>query len=90
MKRNSMLPRHTIASDIDASPMMRRALQVRRGSMVEVAEMQVTSNRFRFIPMEAKPAFIVVDKVTGKESEVSIFAYAQLRRILGELFPEDE
>lgn len=77
--RHGMVPRRTAEEDVNEL----------KGVMLGVAEDIETSGRFRFDTSNA-PTIIVEDLETGRKSSLGLFAYGELRKVLAELFPEED
>jgi hypothetical protein len=55
-------------------------------SIVTAAEVTPLTDRFGVVEHATRPAMIVVDRMTGKATTVSLYAYGAVREALTELF----
>lgn len=84
-----MNKKHHISSDFNKNPELKNDLGEVRGSIVENANKVPIPERFQVTPDESLPKMWIKDTTTGNEVAVGIFAYAEVRRVLNALFPEE-
>jgi hypothetical protein len=80
------MKKHNIKSDERLNSELQNEAGILRGMIVESAEKNDSSKRFTYIKNENNPSMIIVDNETGKKSEVSLYAYSDVRKVLNELF----
>lgn len=71
----------------DLSPAMQAEVMGVRGLIAETAEKNPIPDRFTARPGTG-PRMIIADTETGRETEVSLYAYGAVRSALNELFGE--
>lgn len=75
-----------IKSDEEANEALAEELGGLRGSMLAAAEGREMPARFSAEPHGERPAMIITDSETGRQTMVPLFAYGDVRRTLTELF----
>lgn len=81
-----MSKKHVISSDKRLNPQLKEEVSSLRGNISEQAEKNELPSRFVVEPHDDLPKMIIKDTITGKTSEVPIFAYGEVRKVLGDLF----
>lgn len=57
-----------------------------RGAIEEAAERVAMPSRFEAFPHENRPAMVIHDRETGRETTVPLYAYGPVREALNDLF----
>lgn len=83
-----MAKKHAVSNDNRMNSSLQGEVQGLRGGMVAQAEKNELPERFQVTPHADYPRMIIEDTVTGKKTEVGLYAYGDVRRVLGELFGE--
>lgn len=81
-----MAKKHAVRSDARLNPALREDLQGVRSLLHEAAEQQPLPLRFTTENDPNRPAVIITDKTTGRQTTVPLFAYLEVRAALTELF----
>jgi hypothetical protein len=74
--------------DARLNPELREQTQTLRGEMADAAERQPMPPRFSAESDPNRPAMIITDAQTGRQTTVPLFAYGEVRAALTELFSE--
>lgn len=74
------------SGDARLNPDLALQLAGLRGGMVAAAEREPMPERFSAVPHPDRPAMVIVDENTGRSTTVGLYAYAETRRVLRELF----
>ena len=81
-----MTKKIVVRSDANLNPELANQIQTLRGGMASVAEQQPIPARFTSEADPNKPAFIITDTLTGRQTTVALYAYREVRQSLTELF----
>jgi hypothetical protein len=64
-------------------------IQPLQSSILDAAERHPVPDRFVITPAASMPRMHILDMVTGRSSQVPLYAYGEVRRVLADLFGED-
>ena len=79
---------HEIIQDANLHPKLRAEVGELRGAMVEASEKVPLPKRFKVLPMLSSPSMVIVDKLTKRSTQVPLYAYGAVRKVLAELFKD--
>lgn len=74
------------SQDKHLNPQLKEAVQGLRGGIVAQANKNPIPERFMCEPHPDHPRVIITDTETGKTTDVPLFAYGEVRKVLTELF----
>lgn len=81
-----MTKKHIILSDNELNPILEREIKSLRGGMLSQAEKNELPARFEVQPHKEFPRMIIKDTESGNVTEVPLFAYREVRKVLNDLF----
>lgn len=81
-----MTKKHIISSDSKLNPVLKEEVTSLRGGMLAQAEKNQLPSRFEVQSHKEFPSMIIRDRKSGNITEVPLFAYGEVRRVLNDLF----
>jgi hypothetical protein len=82
--------KHNISSDRHLNPALAHEAGILRGGLLAQANANPLPPRFIAEPSKTSPSVFITDSTTGKQVEVPLFAYGDVRKVLATLFPSNE